>query len=78
MATDGDFKLKRNEKKRIKNQSDKGFVVSSFHYLTSKNAQKGSKVLMKIAKKGGGNYISILEEKDALKAIVNEAKISMD
>jgi Mg-chelatase subunit ChlD len=78
VATDGDFKLKRNEKQIIKLKSEKGITVSTFHYLTSKNTEKGSKTLIKIAKKGKGTYTPILEENDGLKAIVNEAKKTRD
>lgn len=78
IATDGGFKLSKNQKKKIKSKSTEGFVISSFHYLTTLNSTKGSKVLMKIAKEGKGNYVSLFDDDEALKALIKEAKIPRD
>ena len=74
IATDGFFKIDKKDKTLIKNNVVKEIYLSAFHYKSSKKNKKEEKTLKKMSKIGQGVYKVIKNNKDALMALVDEAK----
>ncbi len=74
IATDGLFKLDKSVRKIIKKKAKKDISLSTFNYQNSKAQNKEVKTLQKMAKLGNGVYKLIKDDKDALEALIGEAK----
>lgn len=59
-------------KKYIAEQAKKGIYLSTFHYFSEKS--KVNDVLGELAEKGQGKYKKIINENDAISALVKESK----
>ena len=74
IASDGMFKTDKQLKRLIQEKLKKDIYLTTFHYKTKTSGGKKKKVLQPLAQLGGGHYIVIKEEADAIQALVTESK----
>ncbi|MGB5556254.1 MAG: VWA domain-containing protein [Flavobacteriaceae bacterium] len=74
IASDGRFKIDKQLERLITEQSSKNIYLSTFHYIASEKDSNEKETLVALSTLGGGRYIEIKEENDAIKAIVSESK----
>lgn len=73
IATDGHFKIDRKDQKLIKKKAKKHISLSTLHFQ-SQNKKVEDATLKKMSKLGKGVYKVIIDEVEAVKAFVIEAK----
>ncbi|MEO9891170.1 VWA domain-containing protein [Aurantibacter sp.] len=74
LASDGMFKIDNELKNLIIQNLDKDIYLSTFHYLSPKGKISKKDVLQQLSELGGGHYIEINKEADAINALVTESK----
>ncbi|MBM1107101.1 VWA domain-containing protein [Aurantibacter crassamenti] len=74
LASDGMFKIDNQLTNLIKQNLEKDIYLSTFHYLSPKGKISKKDVLKQLSEIGGGHYIEIHQESDAINALVTESK----